>query len=636
MTFSSLHASLLALAVFSVPGTALAAPAGPEAPMVLAQADTAAETQDVEAVRKFLAKTSDVSQMDAEKLRQRLKRAERLSQQEGLPADLQSALQQRIAALESELAKRGQSSTSASSTPSAPASEDDAQTETQAQAEAGQGDSASGTGAASAGEVAAFLKSVRPAADLSDKDLRRQVKRAAQLAKSEGISKEQRKALRKVMREGRAKPKGEAAGSAAGSNAGQPQPEQGGEATDSESAGGSSGVGSGSGAEPPQPQGQVNPALEQQAQAMLKDNADVRAMKQPELRTRLTAMRDLLASGQLSPATEEALRAKLANERQVLRNQVSTSGAGSSSGSSGAGSSNGSNSGGSSSGSTPPKGSTGSSGSTPPRGNGGSNGPDIDITIVLGDTRPPNDLRDDELVRRIDVYRTVVVDERYSAIERERWRRQMERDRLFLRQRMLEERRQREAELRAGGAAVMIDVEDDYVPGRRPPPPSVFAAEVADDELADVLAAPPRRKIDRRYTVEEIEQSPDARDAVARIEIDTVHFGFGESFLREEEIDKLDRIARVLERILARQPDEVFLLEGHTDAVGAPEANLELSRERARAVKDALVTYYVIPADNLKTVGLGERYLKIPTEQPEAENRRVSLARITPLVGQAD
>ena len=615
MTFSSLHASLLALAVFSVPGTALAAPAGPEAPMVLAQADTAAETQDVEAVRKFLAKTSDVSQMDAEKLRQRLKRAERLSQQEGLPADLQSALQQRIAALESELAKRGQSSTSASSTPSAPASEDDAQTETQAQAEAGQGDSASGTGAASAGEVAAFLKSVRPAAELSDKDLRRQVKRAAQLAKSEGISKEQRKALRKVMREGRAKLKGESGEAASGN----------GEAADSGS--GSSGVSSGSGAEPPQPQGQVDPALEQQAQAMLKGNADVRAMKQPELRTRLTAMRDLLASGQLSPATEEALRAKLANERQVLRNQVSTSGAGSS---------NGSNSGGSSSGSTPPKGSTGSSGSTPPRGNGGSNGPDIDITIVLGDTRPPNDLRDDELVRRIDVYRTVVVDERYSAIERERWRRQMERDRLFLRQRMLEERRQREAELRAGGAAVMIDVEDDYVPGRRPPPPSVFAAEVADDELADVLAAPPRRKIDRRYTVEEIEQSPDARDAVARIEIDTVHFGFGESFLREEEIDKLDRIARVLERILARQPDEVFLLEGHTDAVGAPEANLELSRERARAVKDALVTYYVIPADNLKTVGLGERYLKIPTEQPEAENRRVSLARITPLVGQAD
>ena len=123
---------------------------------------------------------------------------------------------------------------------------------------------------------------------------------------------------------------------------------------------------------------------------------------------------------------------------------------------------------------------------------------------------------------------------------------------------------------------------------------------------------------------------------MARIEIDTVHFGFGEGFLREEEIDKLDRIAVVLEKVLAKNPDEVFLLEGHTDAVGSNAANLALSRERALAVKEALTTYYVIPAENLRTAGLGERYLKIPTNLPEAENRRVSLARITPLVGEMD
>ena len=145
-----------------------------------------------------------------------------------------------------------------------------------------------------------------------------------------------------------------------------------------------------------------------------------------------------------------------------------------------------------------------------------------------------------------------------------------------------------------------------------------------------------RRKVERRYTVDEIERSSTARDSVARIEIDTVHFGFGEGFLREEEIDKLDRIARVLERILARNPDEVFLLEGHTDAVGSAGSNLQLSRQRAQAVKEALTTYYVIPAENLRTAGLGERYLKIPTLDAEAENRRVSLARITSLLGQAN
>jgi len=255
--------------------------------------------------------------------------------------------------------------------------------------------------------------------------------------------------------------------------------------------------------------------------------------------------------------------------------------------------------------------------------------------VVLKDRRPADELADDELVRRIDIYRDVVNDDQYDEEERIYWRRQMERDRRYLRSRMIEERRQRAVELRSGDFAFNVRIEDDYEPGRDIPD-DVFAAEVDDEEITDVLVAPPRREIKRQYSVEEIERSPEARNAVARIEIDTVHFGFGEGFLREEEIDKLDRIAQVLEKILAKHPEEVFLLEGHTDAVGSDAANLKLSRQRAQAVKEALTTYYVIPAENLKTVGLGERYLKIPTLAPEAENRRVSLARITALVGRAD
>jgi outer membrane protein OmpA-like peptidoglycan-associated protein len=36
------------------------------------------------------------------------------------------------------------------------------------------------------------------------------------------------------------------------------------------------------------------------------------------------------------------------------------------------------------------------------------------------------------------------------------------------------------------------------------------------------------------------------------------------------------------------------------------------------------------------TAGYGERNLKIPTSEAEEENRRVSLQRVTPLVGEAD
>ena len=116
------------------------------------------------------------------------------------------------------------------------------------------------------------------------------------------------------------------------------------------------------------------------------------------------------------------------------------------------------------------------------------------------------------------------------------------------------------------------------------------------------------------------------------IELDTVRFGFDEAFVREEEIAKLERIGEILERVLAARPDEVFLIAGHTDAVGADQYNLELSRKRAAAVKNALTEYFVIAPDNLATVGYGERFLKIPTPDEEAENRRVSVRRVTPLL----
>ena len=155
-------------------------------------------------------------------------------------------------------------------------------------------------------------------------------------------------------------------------------------------------------------------------------------------------------------------------------------------------------------------------------------------------------------------------------------------------------------------------------------------------QMQDVLIAPPRKKISRRYTVQEVEASPELRAALPRIEIDTVHFGFNEAFVRAEEVSNLDRLGAILERILTAHPQELFLIEGHTDAVGSDAANLVLSRQRAEAIKQALITYYVIPARNLRTVGYGERYLKIPTAEAEQENRRVSVSRATALLGQAD
>ena len=201
---------------------------------------------------------------------------------------------------------------------------------------------------------------------------------------------------------------------------------------------------------------------------------------------------------------------------------------------------------------------------------------------------------------------------------------------------MLLERRQRQSELadQYQDNEYDIQLDDEYDPNQQQD--DVYAAEVDDQQMEDVLAAPPRRKINRHYTIEEVEASPVLREALPRIEIDTVHFGFNEAFVRTEEVGNLDRIAEIMERILSKHPRERFLIEGHTDAVGSDASNLALSRQRAAAIKKALTTYYVIPARNLETVGYGGRYLKIPTAEAEQENRRVSVSRATTVIGEVE
>jgi outer membrane protein OmpA-like peptidoglycan-associated protein len=499
-------------------------------------------------------------------------------------------------------------------------------------------------------EVALFLQSVRPASELSEDELRSQMQQAMAFAETDGLSKDQRRGLRDVIREARAELKSRANSSAAEAET-PPEPQKQAEPPPQPETQPEPAVVEQPqqveppvaeppvAEQPPQPEQQpqaktveVDPALEAEARALLADDVNVTEMKRRDLRKRLATMRDLLASDRLTPDTREALRKRLAEDREVLRSDVSRTEAAAAQPPA----------------ETQPQAETQAQPPAQPEDNAG-NGTvnntviinnnttitNTEIQIALNDRRAPDQLEDDELVRRIDIYRDVVVDDRYDLEEREAWRRALERDRRYLRRQMLAERAARAERLRSGDFELNVQIYDDYEPGRDYQD-DVFAAEVEDDELADVLAAPPRRQVERRYTVDEIERSSTARDSVARIEIDTVHFGFGEGFLREEEIDKLDRIARVLERILARNPDEVFLLEGHTDAVGSAGSNLQLSRQRAQAVKEALTTYYVIPAENLRTAGLGERYLKIPTLDAEAENRRVSLARITSLLGQAN
>ncbi|MEE4237443.1 MAG: OmpA family protein [Anderseniella sp.] len=258
-------------------------------------------------------------------------------------------------------------------------------------------------------------------------------------------------------------------------------------------------------------------------------------------------------------------------------------------------------------------------------------GDQLTLRDLLEDDRPADDLTTDALERRIDANRRALRLDNLNDRQRTSLRERMRDDRQALRGRLGDRRERRRARLDDPAFALAVAV-GAIATAAILSRPNIAAAEAYDEEIEDWLTAAPLVETERRYRFEDFRDQPRLRYAVPGIEVDTVRFGFGEGFLREEEIPKLDRIGATIERIVAGNPDEVFMIEGHTDAVGTEAANMKLSEERAEAVKQALLEYFNIGEENLVTVGRGELYPKIPTQAAEAENRRVSVRRITPLL----
>jgi outer membrane protein OmpA-like peptidoglycan-associated protein len=152
------------------------------------------------------------------------------------------------------------------------------------------------------------------------------------------------------------------------------------------------------------------------------------------------------------------------------------------------------------------------------------------------------------------------------------------------------------------------------------------------EEIYEVLMEPPVERLTRAYSLDEIRYSPAVRDRMPRVDIDTITFDTGSWEITPDQADRLAVIADAIKRAIERNPNEVFLIEGHTDDVGSDEDNLSLSDRRAESVAIALTEQFQIPAENLTTQGYGEQYLKVPTQGPERRNRRVTVRRITPLL----
>lgn len=160
----------------------------------------------------------------------------------------------------------------------------------------------------------------------------------------------------------------------------------------------------------------------------------------------------------------------------------------------------------------------------------------------------------------------------------------------------------------------------------------VDAADASPDLIYETMLAPPVDRIERRFSLDEIRYSPNVRMLMPSIDLNTINFYTGSWEIGPDQAAKLQVIADGLNRAITRNPREVFLIEGHTDAVGNDVDNLSLSDRRAESAAELLTQQFGVPAENLTSQGYGAQYLKEQTAGPSRINRRVTIRRITPLL----
>jgi outer membrane protein OmpA-like peptidoglycan-associated protein len=160
----------------------------------------------------------------------------------------------------------------------------------------------------------------------------------------------------------------------------------------------------------------------------------------------------------------------------------------------------------------------------------------------------------------------------------------------------------------------------------------VDVSGAAPDMLYDALDAPPLEQLERAYSLDEILQNVELRDRTRRLDVDSITFASGAWEITPEQYPALEAVAHAMKRILARKPNAMFLIEGHTDLVGNEDDNLSLSDRRAEAAAVVLTQVFQVPPENLVTQGYGEQFPKVPTEGANRTNRRVTARNITYLL----
>lgn len=120
----------------------------------------------------------------------------------------------------------------------------------------------------------------------------------------------------------------------------------------------------------------------------------------------------------------------------------------------------------------------------------------------------------------------------------------------------------------------------------------------------------------------------EALTEACRAELNGIYFDFGQATLLPASQPAIAAVAQLMKD----NPAWTLRIEGHTDNVGGAAYNLDLSKRRAAAVRDALTSGFKLPAARLQASGLGagKPVAGNDTLEGRAANRRVELARNCP------
>jgi OOP family OmpA-OmpF porin len=115
----------------------------------------------------------------------------------------------------------------------------------------------------------------------------------------------------------------------------------------------------------------------------------------------------------------------------------------------------------------------------------------------------------------------------------------------------------------------------------------------------------------------------DSLNATGHIAL-AINFDTGKSTIKDESQPIIEQMVELMQS----NPELKVEIQGHTDNVGKPDANLKLSDERARAVMQALLDAG-IAQDRMTAKGYGDTrpVADNSTEEGRARNRRVELVK---------